>query len=103
MSRRDTLYERTLKRPLDANLRTAIDREAAERCRHIPFPTECGWDGQNPVYAIRSSLASFFATFTAERLIVTAELSLAARLAATERNRRLAIEMITAVADKLDL
>ncbi|MDR3638821.1 MAG: hypothetical protein P4L84_33750 [Isosphaeraceae bacterium] len=103
MRRRETLYERNLKRPLDRSLRDAINREAAERCRHIHFPTEHGWEEKEAVFTIRSSLATFFATFSADKLVVSAELSLAARLFATEHNRKHAVEIIASIADQLDL
>jgi hypothetical protein len=102
-SRRETLYERNLQRPLDPALRDAISREAAERCRHIPFPTEHGWHDRDAIFTIRSSMATFFATFTTEKLVVSAELSLAARLFATEHNRKHAVEIIASIADRLNL
>ena len=103
MSRRETLYERNLQRPLDPALREAISREAAERCRHVPVPTEYGWNAQNSVFTVRSSLATFVASFSAEKVVVWAELSLAARLVATDHNRKRAAEIISSIADSLGL
>lgn len=103
MRRRETVYERRLKRSLDDALRDAIKQEAAERCRHIHFPTEYGWHEKEPVFTIRSTLATFVATFSAEKVVVSAELSLAARLFATEHNRKHAVEILDSIADRLDL
>lgn len=103
MRRRETVYERKLKRSLDKTMRDAISKEAAERCRHIHFPTECGWHEKEPVFTIKSALATFIATFSADKVVVSAELSLAARLVATEHNRKFAVEIIDSIADRLDL
>lgn len=103
MPKRDTLYERSLKHPLDDAQRAAIVREATERCRQLPLATESGWDETGTVFTVKSALATFYATFSPQQLVVSAELSLAARLLATEHNRKHAVALMASVADELDL
>lgn len=103
MSRPETLYERNLKRPLGDAQREAIAREAAERCRRLPFPVDASWNGSDSIFTISSSLATLTASFSDGKLVVSAELSLAARLVANAHTRQRAAEIIGSIADHLDL
>jgi hypothetical protein len=103
MRPRETLFERHLKRPLDDGLRDELSREAYERCRASGIPAQFGWHEEGSVFSVQTPLASFHAWFTSETVRVWAELSLAARLFATESNRRRAVATIEAIADRLGL
>jgi hypothetical protein len=100
---KELLYERRLKRPLDDQLREAINREAVKRRHEIPVPTEFEWHATNPVLKIKSYLMSFTVSFTPEKLTVFAELSLAAKMLLTEAKRKQAVQFFDAIAKDLDL
>lgn len=104
MPRTEKLYERQLRRPLDEETRRAID-SAYERRRHeIPIPTELHWHATHPQFTIRSTLLSFIVNFTSdERLIVDAELSLVARMMASDAHRKQAVQFIESIACDLGL
>jgi hypothetical protein len=104
MPRKEKLFERPLKRPLDEETRRAIESEYKRRRHEIPIPTEMKWHPTHPQFTIRSSLLSFVVNFTAdERMIVDAELSLAARLMASDANRKQAVQFIESIAVDLGL
>src|SRR4051794_20763204 len=103
MPSKETLYERPLRRPIDDEARRAIHSAYLRRRHEIPVPTELHWHDDKPQFSIRSSLLSFHVGYTPARLIVEAELSLAARLLATDDHRRRAVAMIDSIADELDL
>ena len=52
---------------------------------------------------IRSQWISFIVHFMPERMMVNAELSLAAKMFATDENRRHAVQFIESVANDLNL
>ncbi len=82
MPRKETLFDRPLRKPLDEATRRAIEGEYRKRRHEIPIPTELRWHATHPQFTIQSPLLSFIVNFTPdERLVVDAELSLAARLA----------------------
>jgi len=97
------LYERKLKRPIDEKMRAAIHAEFRQRRDQIPMPTELSWNTSKPELTIRSRWISFIVNFTRERMVVDAELSLAAKMFATEENRRHAVDFIESVANDLNL
>ncbi len=103
MSKRETLLDRPLKRPLDDATKRAIELEFARRRHEIPIPTELKWHTDQPEFTIRSTWMSFIVQFTNHRLLVEAELSFAARLLATEANRKQAVEFIESIATELEL
>jgi hypothetical protein len=104
MPRKETLLERPLRRPLDEATRRAIDGEYRRRKHEIPVPTEMRWHATSPQFTIRSPLMSFVVNFTPdERLVVDAELSLAARMLASEANRKQAVKFIESIAVDLGL
>jgi hypothetical protein len=100
---KEKLYERPLKRPLDAETRAAIQSEFRRRRDQIPVPAELSWHSAKPELTIRSQWVSFVVDFSRERMVVDAELSLAAKMFATAENRRQAVEFIESVADHLNL
>jgi hypothetical protein len=100
---KEKLYERPLKRPIDDKTRAAIQSEFRRRKKQIPMPTELAWDVAKPELTIRSKGISFIVQFTQERMVVDAELSLAAKMFATEANRRHAVRFIESVANDLNL
>ncbi len=103
MAWKETLYERPLKGPIDAPKRAAI-QEALKGRRHESLtPTEVSWRDDRPELVIRSKWISFIVRFTHERMVVDAELSLAAKMLATDANRRQAVQFIESVAVDLDL
>jgi hypothetical protein len=104
MPRREKLFERPLRRPLDEETRRAIESEYQKRRHEIPIPTEMKWHATHPQFTIRSTLLSFIVHFTTDkRLVVDAELSLAARLMASDANRKQAIQFIESIAVDLGL
>src|SRR4051812_43632986 len=104
MPRKETLLERPLRRPLDAATRRAIESKYIERRHEIPIPTELSWHATHPRFTIRSPLLSFVVNFTDDlRLVVDAELSLAARMLATDANRKQAVRFIESIAVDLGL
>ena len=100
---KETLYKRSLRRPLDDSTRQAISSEYTRRRAEIPLPTELHWDAEKPQFTIRSSLLSFVVHFTHEQLVVDAELSLAAKMLATKENRATAVKFIDSIANDLGL
>ena len=100
---KEKLYERPLKRPLDEQTRAAIHSEFHRRSDQIPVPAELSWHVAKPELTIRSQWISFVVDFSQERMVVDAELSLAAKMFATAENRRRAVRFIESVADHLNL
>jgi hypothetical protein len=99
----EKLYERRLRRPLDEPTRRAISLEFSKRRHQIPMPTELHWHESSPRFTIKGPWLSFVVHFTAEVLIVNAELTLAAKLLATEEHRRQAVQFIELMANDLNL
>jgi hypothetical protein len=65
--------------------------------------TELHWHEEKPQFTIRSKLMSLVVHFTAEALVVDAELTLAAKLLATQKNREIAVKFIDSIANDLGL
>jgi hypothetical protein len=104
MPRKETLLERPLKKPLDADTRLAIEGEYRRRRHEFPVATELRWHATHPQFTIRSTLMSFVVQFTTdERLVVDAEISLAARMLVSDANRKRAVQFIEAIARDLGL
>ena len=68
-----------------------------------PCPTELSWHAAKPELTIRARGIAFVVNFTHDRMVVDAELSLAAKMFATDENRRHAVRFIESVADDLNL
>lgn len=100
---KEKLYERTLKRPIDEKIKANIHSEFHKRRAQIPVPTELSWHADKPELTIRTKGIAFVVNFTHDRMVVDAELSLAAKLFATDENRRHAVRFIESVADDLNL
>jgi hypothetical protein len=100
---KETILKRRLKRPIDEPTRTAITAEFARRRHEIPVATEFRWHPEKPQFTIHSPWLSFIVHFANEDLVVDAELSLAARMLATEANRKRAVHVIETIADDLGL
>jgi hypothetical protein len=100
---KEKLYERPLKRPIDEKTRVAIHSELHRRRGQLPIPTELSWNGAGPELTIRSQWISFIVLFMPERMVVNAELSLAAKMFATDENRRHAVQFIESMANDLNL
>ncbi len=104
MPRKEKLFERRLRRPLDEATRRAIDSEYQRRRHEIPIPTELKWHQSHPQFTIRSPMLSFIVNFTSdERMVVDAELSFAARMLASDANRKQAVAFIESIAVDLGL
>jgi hypothetical protein len=103
MRSKETLYERRLRRPIDATAREEIHSAYLKRRHEFPVPTELHWHKDKPEFSIRSSWLSFNVGYTPERIVVEAELSLAARMMATKEHRRQAVALFDAIADELGL
>jgi hypothetical protein len=100
---KETLYRRHLKRPIDAEARTAIHNEFARRKHQVPILTELHWHAEKPQFTIRSKWMSVVVNFTDLLLVVDIELSLTAKMLATEENRNRAVQIIESIADDLGL
>jgi hypothetical protein len=100
---KEKLYERPLKRPIDEHARSAIHSELHRRRGQFPIQTELSWNAAKPELTIRAKGISFVVNFTPERMVVDAELSLAAKMFATDENRRHAVQFIESVANDLNL
>jgi hypothetical protein len=100
---KEKLYERPLRRPIDEQTRVAIHSELHRRRGQFPIPTELSWNVAKPELTIRAKWISFVVNFTQEHMVVDAELSLAAKMFATDENRRHAVRFIESVADDLNL
>lgn len=100
---KETLYKRRLKRPLDEPTRRAIDSEYTRRRHEIPLETELHWHRDEPQFTIRSKLLWFVVRFTPDDLVVDAELTLAAKMFATDEHRKSAVTFIESIARDLNL
>jgi hypothetical protein len=100
---KEKLYERALKRPIDDQTKATIHSEFHRRRDQIPVPAELSWHAVKPELTIRAKGIAFVVNFTHDHMIVDAELSLAAKLFATDENRRHAVRFIESVADDLNL
>jgi hypothetical protein len=100
---KEKLYERALKRPIDDQTKATIRSEFQRRRDQIPVPAELCWHAAKPELTIRAKGIAFVVNFTHDRMVVDAELSLAAKLFATDENRRHAVRFIESVADDLNL
>jgi hypothetical protein len=101
---KEMLFERKLKRPVDGPLRQDVETVYQRRRGEIPIPTDLRWHPEKPEFTIRSKLLSFVVRFTQDqRIVVEAELSLAAKLMATDTHRRQAVAFIESIADDLKI
>jgi hypothetical protein len=103
MGWKERLFERPLSRAFDDETRRAIDAEFQRRRNEIPVPIRMTWGQGEPSLLLASHWASFLVSFAHGRLIVDAQLSLAAKMLATEKNRQSLIDMINSIADELKL
>jgi hypothetical protein len=69
----------------------------------IPVPTEIQWHPEKPQFTIRSKWLSFIVNFTHPDLLVDVELSLVAKLVATQENRKHAVRFIESITNDLGL
>jgi hypothetical protein len=99
----ECLFERPLKRSLDDELRGRILDAVFQRRDELPFAAEFEWHPVAPVLTVKSKLLPIHIAFDSEKLTVCAKLSRAARMLATEGNRKRAIRLIEEIADELDL
>lgn len=103
MSKRIRLHERELKRPMDEEGRRALE-EAVDRMRErLPIVSKLAWEEEGKTLALRSKMASLLIRMVEERLIVEAELSLAARMMAKKEHVARATRMVEGLADDLGL
>ena len=93
----------SLKRPVDAGTLKAIRGEFERRRHEIPVQAELLDHPSKPEMTIKTKWLSFIVQFHKERLTVNAELSLAAKMLATNENRRVAVAFIDSIANDLNL
>jgi hypothetical protein len=103
MAWREKLYERTLKRPMDPATLDALRAEFHRRKHEIPVAADLVEHPHRPEMTIKTKWLSFVVHFTQETLRVDAELSLAAKVLATQENRRVAVQFIDSIVDDLNL
>ncbi len=103
MAWNETLLERPLRRPFDNETRQAINAEYERRKHEMPLPTELHWHQTEPKFTLESKWLAFVGHFTTEKLVVHARLSLAAKLMVTDDHRRQARQVISEIADSLEL
>jgi hypothetical protein len=103
MAWREKLYERSLRRPVDHTTMDAIRSEFQRRKHEIPVAAELHENPAKPEMTIKTKWLSFIVQFTKETMRVDAELSLAAKMLATQENRRFAVQFIDSIANDLNL
>lgn len=103
MGRKERLYERALTRPIDDQARREIEDALIRKRSEIDVPLEIRRTDGGSSFTISSTWASFLVQFGGDRMIVDAELSWAARMFATEENRRHVVRFISDIADDLKL
>ena len=103
MPRRETLYQRRLKRPIDEPIRTAINDEFTRRRHQIPVATEFHWHRDKLQFTIRSQWVLLIVDFTHEDLVVDVEFSRTARIFATKENRNKVVRFIESITNDLGL
>lgn len=103
MAWREKLYERALKRPVDHTTLDAIRSEFDRRKHEIPVAAELLQNPAKPEMTIKTKWLSFIVQFTKETMRVDAELSLAAKVLATNENRQVAVNFIDSIANDLNL
>ncbi|MDR3620104.1 MAG: hypothetical protein P4L85_12195 [Paludisphaera borealis] len=104
MAWKEKLYERPLRRPLDDGALEAVRSEYHKRRHEIPVPSELVLHPTKPeLMTIKTKWLSLVIQFHQEKLTIDAELSLAAKMMATDQNRKLAVQFIDSIADDLNL
>lgn len=103
MAWREKLYERRLRRPVDASTLEAVRAEYHRRKHEIPVPTELHDHPTKPEMTIKSRWLSLIVKFHKETMTVDADLSLAAKMLATAENRQVAVQFIESIANDLNL
>jgi hypothetical protein len=103
MAWNETLLERPLRRPFDQQTREAIEAEYERRKHEMPVATQFRWHHTEPKFILDSKWLSLTGHFTPERFIVNAKLSLAAKLMVTDEHRRRARQIISEIADSLEI
>ncbi len=103
MAWKETLYERRLRRPLDESTRQSIVSLYHRRRHELPIETELHWHPARPAFTLKSRWLSFHGWYTAEKLVVDAELTLAAKMMATDAHRGQAVRFLDSIADELGL
>jgi hypothetical protein len=103
MAWREKLYERRLQRPFDHRTLSAVRSEFHRRRHEIPVAATLHENPNKPELTIKTKWLSFIVQFNTETLRVDAELSLAAKMMATQENRQVAVQFIDSIANDLDL
>lgn len=67
------------------------------------MPAELSWHAARSEFTIRARGIAFVVNFTHDRMVVDAELSFAAKMFATDENRRHAVRFIESIANELNL
>lgn len=99
---KEKLFERRMRRPLDPELKQAVETEVGRRIHDLPVRSEAHWHATRPELTIKSHWLSLIVSFQ-DNLVVNAELSLAAKMMITDENRKQAVAMIESIADGLGL
>src|SRR5690349_6934971 len=102
MAWKEKLYERRLRRPVDHRTLEAIRSEFERRRHEIPVAAELVGLADHGM-TIKTKWLSLIVHFTKDTLKVEAELSLAARMLATDANRKFAVQFIDSIAEDLNL
>jgi|GEM_PF-1306358 len=104
MSISERLHKRPLRRPVDAQTLDRLRSEYHKRRNGLGVASELiDHPGDPHRLTIKSRWASLDVRFHNQMMIVDAQLSLAARLLATDHNRRRVVRFIDDLADELDL
>jgi hypothetical protein len=99
----EKLLERPLKRRFDDQARQEIDQVLARVRGELPGRPEFFWDAERPVLTIRSTLVSLIVSFTPELVSVSARMSIAARMLATDENKKQAVRLFESIAEGIGL
>jgi len=104
MTTSERLHKRPLRRPINAETLARLRSEYHKRRNDLGIASELvDHPGDPHRMTIKSRWASLDFRFHDQMMIVDARLSLAARLMATEHNRRRVVRFIDDLADELDL
>lgn len=97
------VYERCLKKPIDPQIQTVITKLLAAYQDVIPISYTYAWDTPQQVLRVQSELVSWTATFTPERAVVFADVSIIGRFLDTEDNQQKIVVFLDIIADELGL
>jgi len=102
MAAASVVYERAIDRPPCAETRARIAELIEARRDDVPFAFDYRWDKAGRSLSIHNSLATWQVSFAQRRVVVTARLSLMARMFNTPANRAKLTSFFDDVVEELE-